>query len=410
MQALKIGPFILMLFCMPVNADDPIPNHTAAASQTSGGGVTPADKPTDKLSVEALEAEKQLRATLDADSEAIAMLNSILQGGRLGPADGWFPLAKAQSRFDWQYVASKYDQDQNGSIARDEFSGSQLDFDRLDKNRDRRITEADFDWTQHSLAPAPGATLFFMADRDANGKVTREEFEKLFDLLGGQSEFVSLDELRDQLTPPAAAPNQPRPDAPSRSTLVLGLQSQEVGSLQAGPNLDESAPDFTLNSLEGEALKLSDQIGEEPIVLIFGNFTCGPFRSQAGNLEKLYELYQDRANFYLIYVREAHPSDGWWMLSNERAGIKLPQPQDAQSRRAVAATCQSHLDLKIPFLVDTMDDAVGSAYSGMPNRLYLIDKQGKIAFKNGRGPFGFHVRQLEQALVLLLNQDAPAVD
>jgi hypothetical protein len=39
----------------------------------------------------------------------------------------------------------------------------------------------------------------------------------------------------------------------------------------------------------------------------------------------------------------------------------------------------------------------------MPNRLYLIDRDGKVAFKNGRGPFGFHPRQLEQALVLLLN-------
>lgn len=59
----------------------------------------------------------------------------------------------------------------------------------------------------------------------------------------------------------------------------------------------------------------------------------------------------------------------------------------------------------MPFLVDEIDDKVGSLYSGMPNRLYLIDQQGKIVFKNGRGPFGFHPRQLEQSLVLLLNED-----
>jgi hypothetical protein len=46
---------------------------------------------------------------------------------------------------------------------------------------------------------------------------------------------------------------------------------------------------------------------------------------------------------------------------------------------------------------------VGAVYSGMPNRLYLIDQNGRIAFKNGRGPFGFHPRQLEQALLLYLN-------
>jgi hypothetical protein len=53
-------------------------------------------------------------------------------------------------------------------------------------------------------------------------------------------------------------------------------------------------------------------------VLIFGNFTCGPFRSQSGNIEKLYQRYKDRARIFLTYVREAHPSDGWWMTSNER--------------------------------------------------------------------------------------------
>ena len=95
------------------------------------------------------------------------------------------------------------------------------------------------------------------------------------------------------------------------------------------------------------------------------------------------------------------------MQSNQRAGIDLKQPLDNGQRRVIAETCQKHLDLKIPFLVDTIDDQVGSTYSGMPNRLYLIDQQGRIAFKNGRGPFGFHPRQLEQALVLLLNEKQP---
>ena len=66
--------------------------------------------------------------------------------------------------------------------------------------------------------------------------------------------------------------------------------------------------------------------------------------------------------------------------------------------------CRNHLDVDIPFLVDGVDDNVGSVYSGMPNRLYLIDGEGKIAFKNGRGPYGFHPRQLEQALLLELNK------
>ena len=38
----------------------------------------------------------------------------------------------------------------------------------------------------------------------------------------------------------------------------------------------------------------------------------------------------------------------------------------------------------------------------MPSRLYLIDRDGKVAYKSGRGPFGFKPAELEQSLVLLL--------
>jgi len=251
--------------------------------------------------------------------------------------------------------------------------------------------------------------LFFQADRDANGKLTQQEFVSLFESLDSDARgFVSLDELRGQFQPPAAPVQQKqrasRSDRPSRSTLVLGLQRQEIGSLSPGPDLGDAAPDFTLKSIDhGDDVTLSQEIGDKPIVLIFGNFTCGPFRSQAGNIEKLYEQYKEHAKFFLVYVREAHPTDGWNMTSNERVGIDVAQPAEQQQRIEVAQTCQQHLDLKLPFLVDTIDDTVGTAYSGMPNRLYLIDRDGRIVFKNGRGPFGFHPLQLEQALLLLLN-------
>ena len=55
-----------------------------------------------------------------------------------------------------------------------------------------------------------------------------------------------------------------------------------------------------------------------------------------------------------------------------------------------------------PLLVDELDDRVGHAYSGMPSRLYVIDTEGKVSYKSGRGPFGFKPGEMEQALVLLL--------
>lgn len=338
------------------------------------------------------------------------MFDQLLTGSRLGPGEGWFALSRLQTRFDWNYVQHTYDADGDGSVSVSEFSGFAADFQRLDRDANQRLEETDLDWSESSTTRTPGYLLFFQADRDANGKVTQEEFATLFGQLDQQGQgFLALDDLRDRFQPPTAdQPSPPRRDAPDLSTLVLGLQRQEIGSLQSGPELNAAAPDFTLRDTAGQEVTLSREIGTQPIVLVFGNFTCGPFRSQAGNIEQLHERYKDRAKFFLIYVREAHPSDGWWMESNKRAGIALTQPTTNQERQQVALTCRSRLNLDVPFLVDTIDDRVGAEYSGMPNRLYLIDRQGSIAFKNARGPFGFHPRALEQALVLLLNQGSAA--
>ncbi len=96
------------------------------------------------------------------------------------------------------------------------------------------------------------------------------------------------------------------------------------------------------------------------MVLVFGNFTCGPFRSQAGNIEKLYRRYKDRATFVMVYVREAHPTDGWRMESNDRVGVSLLQPKSYEQRVDVARRCSRTLELGFPMLVDTIDDIVGA--------------------------------------------------
>jgi hypothetical protein len=118
------------------------------------------------------------------------------------------------------------------------------------------------------------------------------------------------------------------------------------------------------------------------------------------------EQYADRAVFLAVYVREAHPTDGWRMASNDRAGIAEPQPRSVEERVAVACRCAGHLEAKMPVVVDEIDDRVGHAYSGMPDRLYVIDRAGKIAYKGGRGPFGFKPPEMEQALLWTLLEDA----
>lgn len=106
--------------------------------------------------------------------------------------------------------------------------------------------------------------------------------------------------------------------------------------------------------------------------------------------------------FLAVYVREAHPTDGWRSAGNDRVGITIAQPRADEERVAVASKCSATLEITMPLLVDALDDRVGHAYSGMPDRLYVIDRDGRVVYKGGRGPFGFKPAEMEQSLVMLL--------
>jgi len=354
----------------------------------------------------------RLEAIWPDHPEWFSMLVDILTGSQLGPGDGWFRKAVAQTRYHWKAVSAELDTNGDNVISRTEFGGSDADFARLDRDRDGALTPSDFDFSAHALTPSLGMMTFYQADRDGNGKVTRAEFEALFRAMGGDDTgFLSLSDFQEAFAMPRRRPGSGGGSSPSagptKTTLVRGLFRQEIGSLQAGPALDMTAPDFRLKTVDGREEKtLSKLIGPKPVVLIFGNFTCGPFRSQAGNVEKVYKRYRDRANFLMVYVREAHPTDGWHMESNDRVGVSLRQPTSYDERVSVAQTCSRVLELRMPMLVDTLDDQVGARYSGMPSRLYVIDGQGKVAYKSGRGPFGFKPDEMEQSLIFAIRKGA----
>jgi iodothyronine deiodinase-like protein len=119
----------------------------------------------------------------------------------------------------------------------------------------------------------------------------------------------------------------------------------------------------------------------------------------------MYERYGAQVEFLAVYVREAHPTGGWRMPSNDQVQVAFEQPKTRAERELVAAACCVRLDVPMPLLVDGMDDPVGKAYSGMPDRLYLIDRDGRVAYKGGRGPFGFKPGEMEQAIIMLLLDD-----
>lgn len=105
----------------------------------------------------------------------------------------------------------------------------------------------------------------------------------------------------------------------------------------------------------------------------------------------------------MVYIREAHPSNVWQMSSNIRDHVLFVDPKTLDERTAVAESCVRKLGIKIPALIDGLGDGVEAAYTGWPDRLYLIGTDGRIKLKTPAGPFGFKPALLEEALKISTN-------
>ncbi len=120
-------------------------------------------------------------------------------------------------------------------------------------------------------------------------------------------------------------------------------------------------------------------------------------------LNELYHRYKDRMHFYMVYIREAHPHDGWRVPNNLIENINYYEPTTLDERVEVANACQLHLDLHMPMLVDGIENSVDEKYVGLPMRLFLVDVEGKIAFAGKKGPFGWDDNAFEDSVKTLLN-------
>jgi iodothyronine deiodinase-like protein len=112
----------------------------------------------------------------------------------------------------------------------------------------------------------------------------------------------------------------------------------------------------------------------------------------------MYKQYRDRVEFYVVYIREAHPTDGWQVDANQRDRVLLTAARDAGQKLENASACVRNLGIEIPTLLDNMDNQAELAYTSWPDRLYLVDTAGKIAYKSGPGPRGFRPEELEAAI------------
>ena len=108
-----------------------------------------------------------------------------------------------------------------------------------------------------------------------------------------------------------------------------------------------------------------------------------------GDVVQIYNDYKDRVDFLTVYVREAHPTDEWQMKSNVKDDVCYAQPKTLEQRVAIAKDFTARFKFPLPFGIDDMSNAADIAYAAWPERLYVIDETGHVAYRGGMGPFNY---------------------
>ena len=115
-------------------------------------------------------------------------------------------------------------------------------------------------------------------------------------------------------------------------------------------------------------------------------------------MTQIYRRYRDDVEFFVVYVQEAHSTDGWQVDSNLDEGVLYRQHQSYDERESVAQSCSIDLHIDLPIIIEEMDNAIDEAYGAAPERLYLVAADGRVAYHGGAGPHFFDLDEWEGAI------------
>lgn len=115
-------------------------------------------------------------------------------------------------------------------------------------------------------------------------------------------------------------------------------------------------------------------------------------------LEELRQEWQERIGFLLVYIKEAHPEDEWQMAVNHEHRVVFNQPKTFDERLELARTFADKMGVSAPVVVDDIENTANACYAAWPERLYVVEPDGRIAYKGGMGPFYFDVDGLADFL------------
>uniref|UniRef100_A0A3P9P5H7 Iodothyronine deiodinase n=1 Tax=Poecilia reticulata TaxID=8081 RepID=A0A3P9P5H7_POERE len=148
----------------------------------------------------------------------------------------------------------------------------------------------------------------------------------------------------------------------------------------------------------GECRLLDFESTDRPLVVNFGSATP-PFISHLPAFRQLVEDFSDVADFLLVYIDEAHPSDGWVAPPMGQCSFSFRKHQNLEERMGAARQLIDHFSLppQCQLVADCMDNNANVAY-GVANERVCIVHQRKIAYLGGKGPFFYNLKDVRQWL------------
>lgn len=137
----------------------------------------------------------------------------------------------------------------------------------------------------------------------------------------------------------------------SAITIVLSLIS--AGNLQA-QKVGDPAPDFSLQTIDGETFKLSEHKGKVVFIFLFGN-NCPHCLANAPNTQSIYEKFMSNPDFVALGVDVWNGSNSSVQSFINRTGLK--------------------------YSIAVNGASLTSQYSSTYDRILIVDKEGNLHYK-----------------------------
>jgi hypothetical protein len=134
------------------------------------------------------------------------------------------------------------------------------------------------------------------------------------------------------------------------------------------PGPGNKVPEFDLPTTDGGRFT-SDDLGDRPVLMVFGSRTCPITESSGPHLKNLHHRYGSSIRFVMVNTREAHP------------GEIITQPKTSTKKYQHAVALRDHHGFDFEVAVDDIEGFLHRAMSPKPNSAYLIDPKGTILYR-----------------------------